>query len=164
MIDIGNLLIKMKMNLKIKIFNIMFDIHLFINRTLKSIRYRVGRFNAKFINTDDDNGVIKIHKWQLKLFKCVTPDDFYITTGIYHALIEPKICEGYRNFGFSHNTYNETLKILLYNAKWNDETMFNGENNIRFTWALGSTPMSIKGLDDWIVIWDKDRVKGEIDG
>ena len=151
------------MRLKIKISNALFEANLFINKALKPIRYQVGKFNSRFINTDNDSGIVKIHKWQLKLFKCVTPDDFYITTGIYHALIEPKICEGYRNFGFSLNTYNQILKILLHNAKWNDETMWNGKNKIRFTWALGSTPMSIKGLDDWIVVWDKNEVKGEID-
>ena len=152
------------MSLKIIMSNVLFNIHLWINHILKSIRMRVGKFNAKSINVDKDVGIVKIHKWQLKLFKCVTPDDFYITTGIYHALIEPKICEGYRNFGFSLNTYNQILKILLHNAKWNDETMWNGENKIRFTWALGSTPMSIKGLDDWIVVWDSDELKGKIDG
>lgn len=151
------------MSLKIKISNVLFELHLMINRALKPLRYNLGKINAKFINTNGNNGVIKIHKWQLKLFKCVTPDDFYITTGIYHALIEPKICEGYRNFGFSLNTYNQILDILLHNYKWNDETMFHGQDKIKFTWALGTTPMSIKRLDDWVVVWDKNEVKGEID-
>lgn len=151
------------MRLKIKISNVLFEAHLFINRALKPIRCQVGKLNSRFINVNGDGGIIKIHKWQLKLFKCVTPDDFYITTGIYHALIEPKICKGYRNFGFSLNTYNQILNILLYNYKWNDETMFHEQDKIKFTWALGSTPMSIKGLDDWIVVWDKNEVKGEID-
>ena len=64
-----------------------------------------GRWNSLRIHTKYDVGLVKIHPWQLRLFKCVTPEDFYIVTGIYDALIKTKICEGYRNFGFSYNTY-----------------------------------------------------------
>ena len=120
------------------------------------------------IDANQDEGTIKIRPWQLKLFKCVTPYDFYVVIGAHKALIVTQHCQGYRNFGFSLNTYNQILNILQSNYKWNKETMYNvslkGSNNIAFTWALGSTPMSIKGLDDWIVVWNKKEVKGEIDG
>ena len=85
-------------------------------------------------------------------------------TGIYDALIKTKICEGYRNFGFSYNTYKKILHILRCNYKWNEETRWGDIKSIDFTWALGSTPMSIKGLNDWVVVWDSNEVKGEIDG
>ena len=146
------------MRLKIKISNALFEANLFINKALKPIRYQVGKFNSRFINTNNDSGIVKIHKWQLKLFKCVTPEDFYIVTGIYDALIKTKICEGYRNFGFSHNTYKKILHILRCNYKWNEETQWGNIRAIDFTWALGSTPMSVDGLDDWIVVWNKNDV------
>ena len=148
----------------IKIKDIIFYIHLYIIQLLPKLRQFIGKINAKRIDTSKGCGVVKIHAWQLKLFKCVTPEDFYIVTGIYDALIKTKICEGYRNFGFSHNTYKKILHILRCNYKWNAETQWGNIRAIDFTWALGSTPMSIDGLDDWVVAWDSDEVKGEIDG
>lgn len=139
-------------------------LHLRIISWYNIFRKIVGKFNSLFINNNKDHGKIKLHKWQLKLFKCVTPDDFYIVTGIYDALIKTNDCKGYRNFGFSYATYNSIEKILEKNYKWNEETMWGDTNKIQFTWALGSTPMSIKGVKDWVVLWDKDEVKGEIDG
>lgn len=131
---------------------------------MQKARRRFGKWNSIRIYTKSDKGLVKIHPWQLRLFKCVTPDDFYIVTGIYDALIKTNDCKGYRNFGFSHATYKSIEKILEKNYKWNKETMWGDTGKIQFTWALGSTPMSIKGLDDWVVLWDKDEVKGEIDG
>ena len=131
---------------------------------MKRLRGVCGRLNSKRIKTTTQNGIIKIHPWQLRLFKCVTPDDFYIVTGIYDALIKTNDCKGYRNFGFSHTTYKSIEKILEKNYKWNEETMCGDTRKIQFTWALGSTPMSIKGVNDWVVLWDKGEVKGEIDG
>lgn len=125
---------------------------------MQKARRRFGRWNSIRINTKHDVGLVKIHSWQLRLFKCVTPEDFYIVTGIYDALIKTKICEGYRNFGFSHNTYKEILHILRCNYKWNAKTQWGNIRAIDFTWALGSTPMSVDGLDDWVVVWDKNDV------
>ena len=150
--------------MKIWIENKSYKIHCILIVVVKKIRRVVGRLNSKRIDTTSNNGVIKIYPWQLCLFKCVTPDDFYIVTGIYDALIKTKICEGYRHFGFSYNTYKKILHILRCNYKWNEETRWGDIKSIDFTWALGSTPMSIKGLNDWVVVWDSNEVKGEIDG
>lgn len=147
-----------------KIKDIIFYIQLYIIHFLPKLRHFVGKINAKRIDTSKGCGTIKIHAWQFKLFKCVTPSDFYIITGVYDALIKTKICEGYRNFGFSYNTYKKILHILRCNYKWNEETRWGDIRSIDFTWALGSTPMSIKGLNDWVIVWDSDEVKGEIDG
>lgn len=150
--------------MKIWIENKSYKTHCILIVMAKKIRRVVGRLNSKRIDTTSNNGVIKIYQWQLRLFKCVTPDDFYIVTGIYDALIKTNDCKGYRNFGFSHATYKSIEKILEKNYKWNEETMWGDTNKIQFTWALGSTPMTIKGVKDWVVLWDKDEVKGEIDG
>lgn len=156
---------KQKENImKIWIENKLYETHCILIVVAKKIRRIVGRLNSKRIDTTSNNGIIKIYPWQLRLFKCVTPDDFYIVTGIYDALIKTKICEGYRNFGFNYNTYKKILHILRCNYKWNEETQWENIKSIDFTWALGSTPMSIKGLKDWIVVWDSNEVKGEIDG
>lgn len=150
------------MNVWIK--NRLYDLHCCSIVIMKRLRSVCGRLNSKHINTTTQNGIVKIHPWQLRLFKCVTPDDFYIVTGIYDALIKTKLCEGYYNFGFNYSTYKKILHILRCNYKWNEGTKWGDIKSIDFTWALGSTPTSIKGLDDWIVVWDKDEVKGEIDG
>ena len=150
--------------MKIWIKNRAFELHQLSITIMKKARRIFGRWNSVRIHTKYDVGLVKIHPWQLCLFKCVTPEDFYIVTGIYDALIKTKICEGYRNFGFSHNTYKKILHILRCNYKWNAETQWGNIRAIDFTWTLGSTPMSIKGLKDWIVVWDSDEVKGEIDG
>lgn len=156
---------KQKENImKIWIENKLYELHCYSIVVMKHLRNVCGRLNSKRIDTTSNNGVIKIYPWQLRLFKCVTPNDFYIVTGIYDALIKTKICEGYRHFGFSYNTYKKILHILRCNYKWNEETRWGDIKSIDFTWALGSTPMSIKGLNDWVVVWDSDEVKGEIDG
>ncbi len=156
------------MNFRWWISDTKFNIHMRLIDVFKHLRIVVGRINARLIDANQNEGIIKIKPWQLKLFKCVTPDDFYVVIGAYNALIATQHCQSYRNFGFSLNTYNQILNILQSNYKWNRETMYNvspkGNNNIAITWALGSTPMSIKGLDDWIVVWNKNEVKGEIDG
>ena len=150
--------------MKIWIENKLYELHCYSIVVMKHLRNVCGRLNSKRIKTTTQYGVVKIRPWQLYLFKCVTPSDFYIITGIYDALIKTKICEGYRNFGFSYNTYKEILNILRCNYKWNEETRWGNMKSIDFTWALGSTPMSIKGLNDWVVVWDSNEVKGEIDG
>ena len=150
--------------MKIWIKNRRFEVRQLSIAIMKRARRMFGRWKSVRIHTKYGVGLVKIHPWQLRLFKCVTPEDFYIVTGIYDALIKTKICEGYRNFGFSHNTYKKILHILRCNYKWNAETQWGDIRSIDFTWALGSTPMSIDGLNDWIVVWDKDEVKGEIDG
>ena len=150
--------------MKIWIENKMFELRQLSIRIMQKARRRFGKWNSVRIYTEFDNGLIRIHPWQLKLFKCVTPEDFYIVTGIYDALIKPKICNGYRNFKFSNNTYQKIRHILRCNYKWNTETQWGNIRAIDFTWALGSTPMKVDGLDDWVVVWDSDGVKGEIDG
>lgn len=150
--------------MKIWIKNKLYKLHCYSIVIMKHLRNLCGRLNSKRIKTTTSCGFVKIYPWQIKLFKCVTPSDFYIITGIYDALIKTKICEGYRNFGFSYNTYKKILHILRCNYKWNEETRWGNIESIDFTWALGSTPMSIKGLKDWVVVWDSDEVKGEIDG
>ena len=142
--------------MKIWIKNRVFELHQLSIRIMQKARRRFGKWNSVRIYTEFDNGLIRIHPWQLKLFKCVTPEDFYIVTGIYDALIKPKICNGYRNFKFSDNTYRKIHHILRCNYKWNTETQWGDIRAIDFTWALGSTPMSVDGLDDWIVVWDKN--------
>lgn len=150
--------------MKIWMENKLYELQCYSIVVMKHLRNACGRLNSKRIKTTMQYGVVKIHPWQLCLFKCVTPSDFYVITGIYDALIKTKICEGYRNFGFSYNTYKKILHILKYNYKWNEETKWGDIKSIDFTWALGSTPMSIKGLNDWVVVWDSNEVKGEIDG
>lgn len=150
--------------MKVWIENRLYELHCHAIVMMKHLRNVCGRLNSKRIKTTTQYGVVKIRPWQLCLFKCVTPSDFYIITGIYDALIKTNICEGYRNFGFSYNTYKKILHILRCNYKWNEETRWGDINSIDFTWALGSTPMSIKGLNDWVVVWDSNEVKGEIDG
>lgn len=150
--------------MKIWTKNKLYELHYYSIVMMKHLRNVCGRLNSKRIKTTPQYGVVKIHPWQLCLFKCVTPSDFYIITGIYDALIKTNICEGYRNFGFSYNTYKKILHILRCNYKWNEETRWGDIRSIDFTWALGSTPMSIKGLNDWVVVWDSNEVKGEIDG
>lgn len=142
--------------MKIWIENRMFELRQLSIAIMQKARRRFGRWNSVHIYTTFDNGLVKIHLWQLKLFKCVTPEDFYIVTGIYDALIKPKICNGYRNFKFSNNTYEKIRHILRCNYKWNAETQWGDIRSIDFTWALGSTPMSVDGLDDWVVVWDKN--------
>lgn len=144
--------------MKIWIKNRAFELHQLSIAIMKKARRSLGKWNSVRIHTKYDVGLVKIHPWQLRLFKCVTPEDFYIVTGIYDALIKTKICNGYRNFGFSHNTYKKIRHILRCNYKWNAETQWGDIRAIDFTWALGSTPMSIDGLNDWIVVWDKNDV------
>lgn len=136
----------------------MFELHQLSIKIMQKARRRFGKWNSVRINTKNDVGWVKIHPWQLCLFKCVTPEDFYIVTGIYDALIKTKICEEYRNFVFSHNTYKKILHILRNNYKWNAETQWGNIRAIDFTWALGSTPMCVDASDDWIIMWDKNGV------
>ena len=144
-----------------KIKDIMFYIHLYIIHLLPKLRQFIGKINAKRIDTSKGCGVIKIHAWQFKLFKCVTDEDFYIVSGIYDALIKPKMCQGYRNFVFSELTYNKISDILKSNYKWNEKTMFDPPNehrSIEASWALGSSPMTLKILNDWIVLWSREEI------
>lgn len=144
--------------------NRVYALHSMLIILIRKLRHAFGWLNSKRIKTTMGCGFVKIHPWQIKLFKCVTPSDFYVVTGIYDALIKTGICEGYRNFGFSYNTFKEILHILKRNYKWNEETRWGDIRGISFTWALGSTPMSMKGFEDWVVVWNSSEVKGEIDG
>ena len=144
--------------------NKIYVLHSIFIILMRKLRQAFGWLNSKHIKTTMGCGFVKIYPWQLKLFKCVTPSDFYIVTGIYDALIKTEICEGYRNFGFSHTTYKKILNILERNYKWNEETRWGDIRSIDFGWALGSTPMSMKGFKDWVVVWNSSEVRGEIDG
>ena len=82
-------------------------------------------------------------------------------SGIYGALIKPEICQGYKNFVFSEFTYKKILNILKSNYKWNEQTMFDPPDehrSIEISWALGSSPMTLKILNNWIVIWSKKEI------
>ena len=144
-----------------KIRNTIYDIHMCVIHFLPKLRQFIGKINAKCIDTSKGCGVIKIHAWQFKLFKCVTDEDFYIVSGIYSALIKPTICQGYKNFVFSEFTYNKMLDILKSNYKWNEQTMFDPPDEhkgIEISWTLGSSPMTLKILNDWIVIWSEKEI------
>lgn len=123
------------------------------------MRKKIGKINAKFIDVTDTYGVISIYPWQLKLFKCVSPDDFFIITGIYDALIKTGICSGYKNFGANEYTNEEIANILISNYKWNHETMFGGKKDaIRFSW-LNYNPVDTNSAQDWVIIWDSKDIK-----
>ena len=147
--------------MKIWLENRKYYMHLRLIRLLKKIRRIVGRINASkfmFGTTKMGWNVVKIRPWLLKATKCVTADDVYIVTGIYDALIKPKICRGYENLGISDNTYQLIGEILLKNYKWNEETMFGSrDSTIRFSW-MNYSPISID-IDDWYLEWDEDGIK-----
>lgn len=147
--------------MRFRISNIKYDSHLLAIDIMEKIRMGVGYINSKCINTKQDEGVIKLHPYMFKLFKCTTPEDFYVVTGVYHALIKTNVCKGYRNFVFSDNTYEKIRRMLQCNYKWNKETMHGGEGSIKsiqFTWALGSTPMSDKNMQDWKLKWSRKEI------
>ena len=55
----------------------------------------------------------------------------------------------------------EILDILKSNYKWNEQTMFDPPDkhrSIEISWALGSSPMTLKILKDWIVIWNEKEI------
>ena len=65
------------------------------------------------------------------------------------------------NFVFSELTYNKILDILKSNYKWNEQTMFDPPDehrSIEISWALGSSPMTLKILNNWIVIWSEKEI------
>ena len=49
---------------------------------MDKLRTAMGHINGLRIDNNKSHGVVKIHKWQLRLFKCVTASDVYILTGI----------------------------------------------------------------------------------
>lgn len=145
--------------MKIWFENRKYYMHLRMIRWLKSIRKIVGRFNALFIDNRYACGIIKIHKWQLKLFKCVTADDVYVLTGIYDKLIKPKRCEGYANFAIHDRTFHDIGTILCDNYRWNEETMYTwNKDAIRFTW-MSYSPISLDGMDEWEIYWCENDVR-----
>ena len=151
--------------MKIWFENRKYYMHLRMIRWLKSIRKIVGKFNALFINNRYARGMVKVRRWQLKLFKCVTADDIYILTGIYDKLIKPKRCEGYNNFAIHDKTFHDIGTILCDNYRWNEETMHTwNKNAIRFTW-MNYSPISLDGMDEWEIFWcENDALKVVNDG
>lgn len=148
------------MRVKIWFENRKYYAHLRLIRWIKPIRKTFGWFNSLFINTNNSQGVVKVRKWQLRLCKCVTPDDVYIVTGIYRKLIKSEICEGYENFGINDNTYHAIAKTLRKNWWWNKETMFNSRGDaIKFTW-MNYSPISVDNVDEWRIVWCKEDVRG----
>lgn len=145
--------------MKIWIENRKYYLHLRMISWYNVIRKIVGKLNSLFINTNKDHGKIKLHKWQFKLFKCVTADDVYIITGIYNKLIKPDICNGYTHYGVHNKTYNEIAEILCENYKWNKETMYGfKESAIRFTW-MNFSPISIDNIKEWEIAWTKGDIR-----
>ena len=110
--------------------------NIFKRNAMSKIRYGYGWCASKFINPNRVVDIIHIPKWKLKLFKCVTPDDVYLITGIYHALLRPQICEGYKNFGITDKTYKDIVDILIENYRWNNQTWYDNraDSKIAFTW------------------------------
>ena len=74
--------------MKIWIEDKVYALHSMLIVLMRKLRHAFGWLNSKRINTTMGCGFVKIHPWQIKLFKCVTPSDFYVVTGIYDALIK----------------------------------------------------------------------------
>ena len=141
-------------NIHFIIENALYHIDMFKISMMGKIRYMYGWCASKFICTNKESGFIHIPMWKIKLFKCVTADDVYIITGIWHALINSKICEGYENFGITNETYIKINDILIKNYKWNSQTWYDNhpDSKITFTWANYS-PISIQGIPDNHIVW-----------
>jgi hypothetical protein len=45
---------------------------------MDKLRYIIGVINGLAIDNNKSHGIVKVHKWQIKLFKCVTASDIYI--------------------------------------------------------------------------------------
>lgn len=145
--------------MKIWIEDRKYYMHLRAIKWMKYVREAFGWFNSLFIDNSLAMSGIKIHKWQLKFCKCVTPDDFYIVTGIYRKLLKTKRCDGYTNFGITDGTYKDIEQILCDNYKWDKQTMFGGrDRSIRFTW-MNYSPISLDWVDDWWLVWYEDDVR-----
>lgn len=145
--------------MKFWIENRKYYLHLRIIALYKILRCIIGRINALFINNNKDTGIIKLHKWQFKLCKCVTPDDVYIISGAYDKLIKTGVCNGYIHYGIHDDTYTEITNILCNNYKWNEETMFGDrESAIRFSW-MNVSPVSIDNIKKWQLAWSKTNIK-----
>lgn len=140
--------------IRITIRDIPYYYGTFKRSAMSKIRYGYGWCASKFIHKNRAFDLIYIPTWKINLFKCVTPDDIYIITGIWHALISPKICEGYENFGITNETYIKINDILIKNYKWNSQTWYDNhpDSKITFTWANYS-PISIQGIPDNHIVW-----------
>ena len=115
--------------MKIWVQDRLFELHLLIIKLFERLRLLIGKINAQIIryhiykNDIDIGGVVKIHPWQLKLFKCVHAIDVYVVTGIYDALMKDRsLC--YENFGISKATSRKICSILQSNYKYNKQNMF----------------------------------------
>ena len=142
----------------IKLSNLKFSIHLRLIRVLDYVRSVVGKFNAKFIDNTKDSGRVKIHRWQLRLLRCVAAGDVYLITGIYDKLIHTEICRGYMNFGMNAKTEKDIGNILCKNYKWHRETMHGAKDAIRFTW-MNHCPINVNDVRDWEIIWSREDIR-----
>ena len=146
--------------IRITIKDIPYYYGIFKRNAMYKIRYGYGWCVSKFINPNMVVDIIHIPKWKLKLFKCVTPDDVYLITGIYHALLKPQICEGYNNFGITDKTYEDISDILTENYRWNNQTWYDNRavSRIAFTW-MNYSPISIQGIPNNHILWTVNDVR-----
>ena len=140
--------------IRVTIRDIPYYYGIFKRSAMSKIRYGYGWCVSKFINPNKVVDIIHIPKWKLKLFKCVTPDDIYLITGIYHALLKPQICKGYSNFGITDKTYKDIADTLIENYRWNNQTWYDrrADSKIAFTW-MNYSPISIQGIPDNHIMW-----------
>jgi hypothetical protein len=133
---------------------------------MDKLRYFMGMINGIAIDNNKSHGVVKVHKWQIKLFKCVTCSDVYILNGMWRKLIEPKIAYGYPFFGMSENLYEEIGDILCKHYKWNEHTRYRTDDNaIRFDW-MNYSPITIDCGRKNIIVWSTDDIRylcGEVE-
>lgn len=141
-------------NIKFAIQDIPYYYGKLKRRAMYKIRFAYGWCASKFIHKNRAVDLIYIPTWKINLFKCVTPDDIYIITGIWHALIKAKRCEGYNNFAITDKTYHRIGNALSKNYKWNEQTWYDNraDSKIAFTW-MNYSPISIQGIPDNHIMW-----------
>lgn len=151
---------KILRKIRITISDIPYYFNIYKRRVMDKIRYGCGWLASKQINTHHAMDLVWIPRWKIKLFKCVTAGDVYLITGIWHALIKPKRCEGYSNFALSDTTYHRIGKALKKNYKWNDETYYDNraDSKIAFTWMCYS-PISVDGIPENHILWYEGDVR-----
>ena len=150
-------------NVKIFFSNVRFQLHICHIHMLQHIRKFVGKINAKRIDTSVDVGVVKIPKHLIKWLGCVTAEDLYITTGIYDALVKPRIITGYTNLGINDDTDAKILKILCSNYKWNEETQFGNTRGIEWSWHMGCSPIRFLSVKEDVIVWSKEDIRNVCD-
>lgn len=127
---------------------------------MSKLRTMMGHINGLKIDNNKSHGVVKIHKWQLRLFKCVTASDVYILTGMWDKLICPKIAYGYPYFGMSENLYEDIGDILEKHYKWNRQTRYRNDDGfaIRFDW-MNYAPITVDCGKKNVIVWSTDDIR-----